>query len=154
MTAEEKPEKLGLRGRIAHIKSAMRLLGGANTTGAIAAGGGISCLRKKSGGTECGGNGSCTISVRDFCFYFRVYFLVQDHRLYRSILAQGRRAYLARTFVVGAEQKRRGIQKERLLAFCWRSSRFVGVIHSFHNWVRLHTCDGYPFEVWLVTNFI
>jgi hypothetical protein len=35
---EEKPERLGLRGRLAHIESTLRLLGGANATGAIAAG--------------------------------------------------------------------------------------------------------------------
>jgi len=34
----EKSERLGLRGRLAHIESALRLLGGANTTGAIASG--------------------------------------------------------------------------------------------------------------------
>jgi hypothetical protein len=36
--ADEKSERLGLRGRLAHIESALRLLGGANATGAIAAG--------------------------------------------------------------------------------------------------------------------
>ena len=46
MTAEEKPERLGLRGRIAHIESAMRLLGGANTTGAIAAGAAFHAFEK------------------------------------------------------------------------------------------------------------
>jgi hypothetical protein len=35
---DEKPERLGLRGRLAHIESTLRLLGGANATGAIAAG--------------------------------------------------------------------------------------------------------------------
>ncbi len=34
----EKAERLGLRGRLAHIESTLRLLGGANATGAIAAG--------------------------------------------------------------------------------------------------------------------
>jgi hypothetical protein len=38
MTAEEKPERPGLKGRLAHIESTLRLLGGANATGAIAAG--------------------------------------------------------------------------------------------------------------------
>lgn len=33
---ETKTEKLGLRGRLAHIESTLRLLGGANATGAIA----------------------------------------------------------------------------------------------------------------------
>jgi|ERR1700730_14799386 len=36
--SDEKPERLGLRGRLAHIESTLRLLGGANATGAIAAG--------------------------------------------------------------------------------------------------------------------
>jgi hypothetical protein len=36
--ADTKLERLGLRGRIAHFESALRLLGGANATGAIAAG--------------------------------------------------------------------------------------------------------------------
>jgi uncharacterized membrane protein YhaH (DUF805 family) len=36
--SEEKPERLGLRGRLAHLESTLRLLGGANATGAIAAG--------------------------------------------------------------------------------------------------------------------
>jgi hypothetical protein len=36
--SEEKSERLGLRGRLAHIESTLRLLGGANATGAIAAG--------------------------------------------------------------------------------------------------------------------
>jgi hypothetical protein len=36
--ADEKSERLGLRGRLALIESALRLLGGANATGAIAAG--------------------------------------------------------------------------------------------------------------------
>jgi hypothetical protein len=31
-------ERLGLRGRLAHMESALRLLGGANATGAIAGG--------------------------------------------------------------------------------------------------------------------
>jgi hypothetical protein len=35
---ETKPERLGLRGRLAHFESGLRLLGGANATGAIAAG--------------------------------------------------------------------------------------------------------------------
>jgi hypothetical protein len=35
---DEKTERLGLRGRLAHIESSLRLLGGANATGAIAAG--------------------------------------------------------------------------------------------------------------------
>jgi hypothetical protein len=34
---DEKSERLGLRGRLAHLESALRLLGGANATGAIAA---------------------------------------------------------------------------------------------------------------------
>jgi hypothetical protein len=34
---DEKSERLGLRGRLAHMESALRLLGGANATGAIAA---------------------------------------------------------------------------------------------------------------------
>jgi hypothetical protein len=36
--ADTKSERLGLRGRLAHFESALRLLGGANATGAIAAG--------------------------------------------------------------------------------------------------------------------
>ena len=36
--ATKKPDRLGLRGRIAHFDSALRLLGGANATGAIASG--------------------------------------------------------------------------------------------------------------------
>jgi hypothetical protein len=39
--SDEKPERLGLRGRLAHMESGLRLLGGANATGAIAAGVGI-----------------------------------------------------------------------------------------------------------------
>jgi hypothetical protein len=35
---DEKNDRLGLRGRLAHMESALRLLGGANATGAIAAG--------------------------------------------------------------------------------------------------------------------
>jgi hypothetical protein len=35
---DTKPERLGLRGRLAHFESALRLLGGANATGAIAGG--------------------------------------------------------------------------------------------------------------------
>jgi hypothetical protein len=35
---ETKSERLGLKGRIAHLESALRLIGGANATGAIAAG--------------------------------------------------------------------------------------------------------------------
>jgi hypothetical protein len=35
---DTKPERLGLRGRLAHMESGLRLLGGANATGAIAAG--------------------------------------------------------------------------------------------------------------------
>jgi hypothetical protein len=35
---DEKSERLGLRGRLAHLESTLRLLGGANATGAIAAG--------------------------------------------------------------------------------------------------------------------
>jgi hypothetical protein len=35
---EEKSERLGLRGRLAHLESALRLLGTGNTTGAVAAG--------------------------------------------------------------------------------------------------------------------
>jgi hypothetical protein len=34
---DEKNDRLGLRGRLAHMESALRLLGGANATGAIAA---------------------------------------------------------------------------------------------------------------------
>ena len=34
----EKSDRLGLRGRLTHFESALRLLGGANATGAIAAG--------------------------------------------------------------------------------------------------------------------
>jgi hypothetical protein len=36
--ADEKSDKLGLRGRLAHIESTLRLLGGANATAALAAG--------------------------------------------------------------------------------------------------------------------
>jgi hypothetical protein len=36
--SEEKRELLGLKGRLAHFESALRLIGGANATGAIAAG--------------------------------------------------------------------------------------------------------------------
>jgi hypothetical protein len=38
VVSEGKPQRLGLRGRLAHFESALRLLGGANATGAIAAG--------------------------------------------------------------------------------------------------------------------
>jgi hypothetical protein len=43
---DEKNERLGLRGRIAQIESAIRLLGGANTTGAIAAGAAFHAFEK------------------------------------------------------------------------------------------------------------
>jgi hypothetical protein len=36
--ADEKIDRLGLKGRVAHFESALRLIGGANATGAIAAG--------------------------------------------------------------------------------------------------------------------
>jgi hypothetical protein len=36
--SDERPERLGLRGRLAHMESGLRLLGGANATGAIAGG--------------------------------------------------------------------------------------------------------------------
>jgi hypothetical protein len=36
--ADEKSQRLGLRGRLAHFESALRLIGGANATGVIAAG--------------------------------------------------------------------------------------------------------------------
>jgi hypothetical protein len=36
--SEKNTERLGLRGRLAHLESALRLLGGANATGAIAGG--------------------------------------------------------------------------------------------------------------------
>jgi hypothetical protein len=36
--SDEKPQRLGLRGRLTHLESTLRLLGGANATGAIAAG--------------------------------------------------------------------------------------------------------------------
>jgi hypothetical protein len=39
--SEEKSERLGLRGRLAHFESALRLLGGANATGTLAAGAGF-----------------------------------------------------------------------------------------------------------------
>jgi hypothetical protein len=44
--SEEKPERLGLRGRLAHIESTLRLLGGANATGAIAAGAAFHAFEK------------------------------------------------------------------------------------------------------------
>jgi hypothetical protein len=44
--SEEKPERLGLRGRLAHFESTLRLLGGANATGAIAAGAAFHAFEK------------------------------------------------------------------------------------------------------------
>jgi hypothetical protein len=43
---EENRERLGLRGRLAHIESTLRLLGGANATGAIAAGAAFHAFEK------------------------------------------------------------------------------------------------------------
>jgi hypothetical protein len=46
--SEEKSEKLGLRGRLALLDSALRLLGGANATGAIAAGAAFHAFEKSA----------------------------------------------------------------------------------------------------------
>jgi hypothetical protein len=45
---EEKSDRLGLRGRLAHIDSTLRLLGGANATGAIAAGAAFHAFEKNA----------------------------------------------------------------------------------------------------------
>jgi hypothetical protein len=42
----ESSDRLGLRGRLAHFESALRLLGGANATGAIAAGAAFHAFEK------------------------------------------------------------------------------------------------------------
>jgi uncharacterized membrane protein (DUF485 family) len=47
--SDEKIERLGLRGRLAHWESGIRLLGGANTTGAIAAGAAFHAFDKNVG---------------------------------------------------------------------------------------------------------
>jgi hypothetical protein len=44
----EPSERLGLRGRLAHFESTLRLLGGANTTGAIAAGAAFHAFEKNT----------------------------------------------------------------------------------------------------------
>jgi uncharacterized membrane protein YhaH (DUF805 family) len=43
---EDKTERIGLKGRLAHIESTLRLLGGANATGAIAAGAAFHAFEK------------------------------------------------------------------------------------------------------------